>query len=231
MQEAGSAAITPSVPWAAQQQSTMQPSVSGDTRFSEAGTSLMEVSAFMSATMSEQVPMALLDAQRHQNETQREAYEGKLEAERLRNEAQREEYEAKLAAQRDAYEAELKAQHRQNDVQREAHEAKLEAQRQQIEALRHSQEIAALRHSRETDDSRRGRVAAFQARLEALCNAKLLEDDELCAIEDKVADAIGAAHVDDGDDGAWMCVMQMIHLSEGIASEKMFSRQLRRKFA
>ena len=36
--------------------------------------------------------------------------------------------------------------------------------------------------------------------------------------------------MDDEDDGAWMCVMQMIQLSEGIVSEKMFSRQLRRKF-
>ena len=59
----------------------------------------------------------------------------------------------------------------------------------------------------------------------------LLEDDDLCAIEDKVADAIGVAHRDDGDDDAWMCLMQMIQLSEGIVSEKMFSRQLRRKFA
>ena len=158
------------------------------------------------------------------------AYEAKLEEHRRQNEAQREAYEAKLEAQREEYDAELKAQHRQNEAHREAHEAKLEVQRQQIEALRHSQETAALRHSHETDDSRRGRVAAFQARLEALCNAKLLEDDELCAIEDKVADAIGAAHTDDGDDGAWACVMQMIQLSEGIVSEKMFSRQLRRKF-
>eukprot|EP01043_Picozoa_sp_COSAG02_P081174 COSAG02_NODE_19686_length_869_cov_1.642857_2_plen_122_part_00 len=120
--------------------------------------------------------------------------------------------------QREAYEAKL-----------EAYEAKLEAQRQQTEAQR--QQTEALRHSHDANDSRRAKVAAFQARLEILYSAKLLEDDELCAIEDKVADAIGAAHTDDGDDGAWMCVMQMVQLSEGIASEKMFSRQLRRKFA
>lgn len=108
------------------------------------------------------------------------------------------------------------------EAQREAYEAKLETQRQQIETLR---------RSHDANDSRRGKIAAFQARLETLYNAKLLEDDELSAIEDKVADAIGAAHTDDRDDGAWMCVIQMIQLSEGIASEKMFSRQLRRKFA
>ena len=65
----------------------------------------------------------------------------------------------------------------------------------------------------------------------ATCSdSKLLEDDELSTIEDKVADAIGMVGVDDEADSAWDCVLQMIRLSEGIASEKMFARQLRRKF-
>ena len=63
-----------------------------------------------------------------------------------------------------------------------------------------------------------------------LSDSKLLEDEELAAIEDKVADAIGVAGVEDRAESAWDCVMQMIRLSEGIASEKMFARQLRRKF-
>ena len=63
-----------------------------------------------------------------------------------------------------------------------------------------------------------------------LSDSKLLEDEELAAIEDKVADAIGVAGVEDGAESAWDCVMQMIRLSEGIGSEKMFARQLRRKF-
>ena len=46
----------------------------------------------------------------------------------------------------------------------------------------------------------------------------------------KTFHAIGVAGVDDGAESAWDCVMQMIRLSEGIASEKMFARQLRRKF-
>ena len=49
---------------------------------------MMEVSAFMSEQL--QVPMALLNAQRHQIETQREAYEAKLEAQRLDLESQAE---------------------------------------------------------------------------------------------------------------------------------------------
>ena len=75
--------------------------------------------------------------------------------------------------------------------------------------------------------SRTDKVTALQLRLEVLSDSKLLEDEELAAIEDKVADALG---VDDGTESAWDCVMQMIRLSEGIASEKMFARQLRRKF-
>lgn len=75
-----------------------------------------------------------------------------------------------------------------------------------------------------------GLIAALQRRLEALYDTKLLEDDELCALEDKVADAIVAADTNDGDDSASECVMQMAKLSEGIASDKTFSRQLRRKF-
>ena len=57
-----------------------------------------------------------------------------------------------------------------------------------------------------------------------------LEDGELSTIEDTIADAIGTDNTDDGDQIAWGRVMQMIRLSEGIVSEKMFARQLRRKF-
>ena len=70
----------------------------------------------------------------------------------------------------------------------------------------------------------------LQRRLEALSESKLLEDEELSAIFDQVADAIGAGATEDGADHAWVCVMQMVRLSEGIASEKMFAAQLRRKF-
>ena len=78
--------------------------------------------------------------------------------------------------------------------------------------------------------ARTDKVTALQRRLEVLSDSKLLEDDELFAIEDRVADTIRAACLEDGADGAWDCVMQMVRLSEGIASEKMFARQLRRNF-
>ena len=96
-------------------------------------------------------------------------------------------------------------------------DAKLEAQRNELEAKTHAQ-------------SRTDKLTALQLRLEVLSDSKLLEDEELAAIEDKVADAIGVAGVEDGAESVWDCVMQMIRLSEGIGSEKMFARQLRRKF-
>lgn len=63
-----------------------------------------------------------------------------------------------------------------------------------------------------------------------LSDSKLLEDEEVAVIEDQVADAIVVAGVEYGADRARNCVMQMTRVSEGIASEKMFARQLRRKF-
>ena len=103
------------------------------------------------------------------------------------------------------------------EAQRQGCETKLEAQRKELEAKTHAQ-------------SRTDKVTALQLRLEVLSDSKLLEDEELAAIEDKVADAIGVAGVEDGAESVWDCVMQMIRLSEGIGSEKMFARQLRRKF-
>eukprot|EP01043_Picozoa_sp_COSAG02_P013757 COSAG02_NODE_556_length_20390_cov_88.575230_3_plen_133_part_00 len=132
-----------------------------------------------------------------------------------------------MDAQREGYEAKL-------DAQREGYEAQLEAQRKELEAQRKEIAVQLEEHMenrrRETEaQAQMSKVTALQLRLEALYDAKLVEDDELFAIEDQVADAIGVANGDDSS--AWDCVTQMIKLSEGIASEKMFARQLRRKFA
>ena len=78
--------------------------------------------------------------------------------------------------------------------------------------------------------ARTGKIMALQLRFEVLSDSKLLEDEELAAIEDIVADAIGVASIEDEADSVWECVMHMVRLSEGIASDKTFARQLRRKF-
>ena len=83
---------------------------------------------------------------------------------------------------------------------------------------------------------------ALQLRLQALCDAKLLEDEELFALEDKIAD--GALETADGDAAGGAaasvgvgvdvsgreCVAQLVALSKAIALDPTFSRQLRRKF-
>ena len=114
------------------------------------------------------------------------------------------------------------------EAQRKDSEAKLEAQRKDLEAKFRSK---LEKHRCETQvQARIGEVTELQRRLEVLSESKLLEDEELSTIFDQVADAIGAGATEDGADHAWVCVMQMVRLSEGIASEKMFAAQLRRKF-
>ena len=171
----------------------------------------MEVSAFMTEQLQAQIA-----EQRVHDKTQRQEMEAKLEA-------QRQEYEAKLSAcevrldeQRQEYEAKLSDCEVKLEEQRQEHEAKVE--RLQAEAMEARVQAAAAWVSK---------VTSLQVRLEALYDAKLLEDDEMQIIEDKVADAIGAA---ESDDDARECAKQMVKLSDGIVSEKVFARQLRRKF-
>jgi multidrug resistance efflux pump len=108
------------------------------------------------------------------------------------------------------------------ELRRELEKCRQENERLQADAV-DSKVLAAA--------TRANQVAALQERLEALNDAKLVEDEALCTIEDKVADAIATADTDYGAHNAWECVVQMINLSEGIASEKAFARQIVRKFA
>ena len=166
--------------------------------------------------MTEQLKAQVVEQRAHDNEQHAEMIRLLVERE-TQARAEKVELEAKL-------EAKLEAQRKEFEAQRQAYETKLEAQRKDLEGMSEA-------HRRETQgQARRNKVMALQLRFEALGEAKLLEDEELSAIEDKVADAIGAAATEDGADHAWVCVMQMVRLSEGIASEKTFARQLRRKF-
>ena len=77
-------------------------------------------------------------------------------------------------------------------------------------------------------------MAALQSRVEALHAAhaaQLLADEELHSLEDIIADGCEATAADGegGDDR--VTVGKMIALSERMAADGAFSRQLRRKFA
>ena len=94
-------------------------------------------------------------------------------------------------------------------------------------------QVAQAEAKRMHAEASTGKVSALQLRLESLHVAELLDEDTLFAIEDKIADAIQEAEAgsDGASDDARGCVAQMVALSEGIVSDKMFSRQLKRKFA
>eukprot|EP01043_Picozoa_sp_COSAG02_P044763 COSAG02_NODE_4029_length_5885_cov_88.549430_1_plen_199_part_00 len=172
------------------------------------GAGLAEIVSFM--TSEREVMVSMVEKQRQEMEAQRREWDAKMETQSAKIEQlQTMMIAAKMEAQRQEADAKIEVQRRESDV-------KMEAQRLHAEVV-------------ETR-FRASKVASLQVRLEALYDAKLLEDDELCKLEDSVADAIGAADTDDGADSGWECVMQMIRLSEGIASEKVFARQLRRKF-
>ena len=93
--------------------------------------------------------------------------------------------------------------------------------------------VAQVEAKRMHAEASTGKVSALQLRLESLHVAELLDEDTLFAIEDKIADAIQEAEAgsDGASDDARGCVAQMVALSEGIVSDKVFSRQLKRKFA
>ena len=224
-QPRGTVATMPNIASSVQEQQPTAPqqvSSSAHVAASGMGASLMEVSAFM----TEQLKAQVVEQRAHDNEQHAEMIrllverETQARAEKVELEAKLEAQRKESEAQRQAYETTLETK---LEAQRQAYETKLEAQRKDLEGMSEA-------HRRETQGQARTKVTALQLRFEALGEAKLLEDEELSVIEDKVADAIGAAATEDGADGAWECVMQMVRLSEGIASEKTFARQLRRKF-
>lgn len=213
---------------AIEQEQTVVQQPSSPASFAALGTStsLMEVSAFMTeqlkAQMAEQ--RAHDDAQHTKVVRLLVERDEQIRVEKLELEAHRKELEAKLEEQRQSYQTNLEAQRQELEAkleeQRQSYEAKLEAQRKELEA----NSAVNLRTQR-----RDTQIIALQLRLEVLREAKLLGDDEVSALEDKVADVVGVADIEKGD-SSWDCLMQMIKLSEGITSEKTFARQLRRKF-
>jgi hypothetical protein len=206
-QQAGTVAIAPNAVSTVDQQPTAGHQISSSANYATPGTgaSLMEVSAFMTEQLKAQV-------------VEQRAYDSEQHAEMMRLLLER---DAKLEAQRQEFETKLEAQRKES-------ESKLEAQRQVYETKLET--VSQTRMREMQVQALTDKATTLQLRLEVLSESKLLEDEELSTIEDEIADALGAAPTDDGADRAWECVMQMVRLSEGIGSEKMFARQLRRKF-
>ena len=199
-------------------------------------TNLMEVSAFM----TEQLRSQMTEQRAHDN-----AQQAKLERHREDTEALRQEYEAKLERHREdtetlrrEYEAKLERQREDTATRRQEYEAKLERQREVTEAQRQEYESklrdceAKLRdcESKLRDDQ----LERLQERFDALHQAKLLTDDEMFALEDKVADFIecrsSVAVAPQETDAVVDSVRKLVGMCEGVSKDGMFARQLRRKF-
>ena len=185
-----------------------------------AGASLMEVSAFM----TEQLKAQLVQQREHDKKQHGEMMRLVQESAEARLQAVQAESEAKVRTAA----AEAAAQ---------AARAEAAAQAARVEAAT-AAAAAEIKRMRDADGA--SKIAALQMRLEALHAAELLKEDELFSIEDKLADVIGTSSpfgeaegrgTDDGVARHREEVAEMVLLSEGIASDKMLARQLRRKFA
>jgi DNA repair exonuclease SbcCD ATPase subunit len=146
-------------------------------------------------------------------EAQRKELEAKLEAQRQETEAQRKGFEIQRKELEERLEAKL-------DAQRKEFEIKLETQRQEIEQKDAMTSVSDAQLER------------LQERLDALHQAKLLTDDEMTALEDKVADFIDCrASVAPRDIGAASgIVRKLVGMCEGVSKDGMLARQLRNRY-
>lgn len=108
-------------------------------------------------------------------------------------------------------------------------EAKLDAQRRESERQRLEIERLCKPHMAR-DNISEEQLRTLQLRLEALHEARLLTDEELESLEDKVVDCIEVLPAAFATEQRVEMVMKMILIVETVASDKMLARQLRRKF-
>lgn len=152
-------------------------------------------------------------------EMQKEKSELKAEMEKEKS-ALKVEMEAKLEAQRHEMEAKLRAQKHEM-------EAKLVAQRHEMEAKQQTTAYAKICVS----DTQ---LEALQERFDALHHAKLLTDDEVAHLQDKVADFIGcrsSSIIELGEIGALAeTIRKLVGVCEGVSKDRVLARQLQRKF-
>ena len=147
-----------------------------------------------------------------------------------------------LARQQDMMERQSKEMQSKLEQQRKESETKMEQQRKESEAKMNTIHVKMETMQEELAAPPRAVIAkeqlhSLQTRLEGLHTAKLLSDEELGAIEDSLADFLEASA------GCELVTMEMVNmnravgtvlkliaLSEGMAKDNMFARQLKRKF-
>ena len=144
-----------------------------------------------------------------------------IREERAFRESQRQEWEAKLEAQRQQFEAKLEKQRQEW----EAHRQEWEAKRQELEAkLEAKQNLIDSESKLCVLDAK---LEGLQERFDALHQAKLLTDDEVLVLENKIADFIdrrSSAMVAPAD------IWKLVGMCEGVSRDGMLARQLRQRY-
>ena len=138
-----------------------------------------------------------------------------------REEKLRQEMEAQIEAKEAKMEEQVERRLEEQRLQAEKLEARMQ---RQIEALTQQLKESEAKQSQPVTDAQ---LSALQGRLEALLEAQLLTEDEVGSLENIVADGVvevGRASL------VGTQVLQMALLSEVIAADRAFARQLRRKF-
>ena len=115
---------------------------------------------------------------------------------------------------------------------RQEHEIKVERLRQEMESKMEAKLAVVMQQLKESEAKQSqpvtdAQLSSLQDRLEALLEAQLLTEDEVGSLENIVADGVvevGRASL------VGTQVLQMALLSEVIAADRAFARQLRRKF-
>eukprot|EP01043_Picozoa_sp_COSAG02_P088532 COSAG02_NODE_25631_length_653_cov_0.754513_1_plen_168_part_01 len=129
------------------------------------------------------------------------------------------------------WEAQLERQRRELDAQRREMEAKLAAQRQEYEVK--LRDCEAKLHAQAKHCASDVQLERLQERFDALHQAKLLTDDEMCALEDKVADFIecrSSVTVASREiDASAESMRKLVGMCEAVTKDSMLARQLRRK--
>jgi hypothetical protein len=139
---------------------------------------------------------------------------------------EREEAEVKAEKARLEFEARYQSLQTEMEKRRQESEAKAEQQRQEME-----QRLVEAKPQRAAEVITEGQLESLQSRLQALHEAKLLSEDDLCKLEDTVADCIEVLPTADVREHVVDQVVRMVRLSEKMAIDGSLARQLRRKFA
>jgi len=158
---------------------------------------------------------------------ERAEMEAKLEKQRLDAEAQRKAADARLETQRQDAEAKLEAQRKEADATLEKQRDETGKLHDETESLR---EQARVRTAAEAISEEQ--LEALQSRLVALHEAKLLTDEESDTAEDITIDCLellAKAPMTTLENPAVDKVRTMIVLSEKVAADRAFARQLKRK--